>query len=418
MKIPVLFFLLLVSTFTSGQTDTTVYKLYKDRQLLEYRLNRDIINKKLSLPLNDSTEDSWDDTFFALQYLNRKDPWVAGRIRLAVTDLHRRSYGFARALLELLYGQYPNEFRKEILAYLPSISDAKVWTMAAEYLLRKASKEEGRKLERQAHSMLKQNPNNPFYLSFLQNFEDKLKDTIHYHDLFSKDYLPGNVLMISIQRTNRDYPGIVVIRDSSGNFLKNSTGKIFFVPQLARSLSGLPGYLTNGNTPSGILRMDGFDVSKAGAIGPTQNVQLTLPLEFNSLHFLRDSSLTDTILKIDAYRNLLPKNLRNSGSMMEAFYAGMAGRHEIIAHGTTVKPEYYSGKPYFPFTPTLGCLCTNEIWSDLNHLRVSSDQQSLVDAIKRAGGATGYAIVFNINRREAPVTIEEVLELMRKAGNE
>ncbi|RYZ19237.1 MAG: hypothetical protein EOP49_48650 [Sphingobacteriales bacterium] len=180
----------------------------------------------------------------------------------------------------------------------------------------------------------------------------------------------------------------------------------------------MPAYLTNGNTPAGILRMDGFDVSKAGAIGPTQNVQLTLPLEFDARHFLRDSSLTDTILKYSAYRHLLPENLHNSKHLYEAFYAGMAGRHEIIAHGTTVIPEYYSGKPYYPFTPTLGCLCTYETWDDSSQLRLASDQQLLVDAIRRAGGPNGYAIVIDLDDAQSPVTFEEVLQLLRKAGNE
>ncbi len=401
-----------------SQGDTTTYRLYKNRQMLEYRLNKEIINKKISLPLNDSTEDAWDDTFFAIQYLNRKDPWLESRIRIAVTDIHKRSYGFARALLELLYGQYRDEFKKEVAAYLPTVTDEKVWAMAAEYLLKAASKAERKKLEELANRKIKENPLSPFYISFLQNFENDETGNEDLREFFEKNYLKGNVLMISVQRKNRDYPGLVLVRDSSGNFSKDSMGRLFSVPQLARSLSGLPGYLTNGNTPTGILRMDGFDVSKAGAIGPTQNVQLTLPLEFNARHFLKDSTLEDTVLQYAAYRNLLPENLRKSKNLYEAFYAGMAGRHEIIAHGTTVIPEYYSGKPYYPFTPTLGCLCTYETWNDSTQLRMESDQQMLIDAIKKAGGPSGYAIVINLDDSQRPVTVEEVQQLLRKAGNE
>src|SRR5690606_33184307 len=115
---------------------------------------KEIINKKLSLPLTDSTEDLWDDTFFALQYLNRKDPWVESRIRMAVTAIHKRSYTFARGLLEVLYGQYPGTFKKEISAYLPTIANEKVWTMAAEYILQNASKSEREDMQEMARKKL------------------------------------------------------------------------------------------------------------------------------------------------------------------------------------------------------------------------------------------------------------------------
>ncbi|RYG27777.1 MAG: hypothetical protein EOO01_40845, partial [Chitinophagaceae bacterium] len=166
-----LFFLATLPLLAVSQADTSTYRLYKNRQMLEYRLNKEIINKKISLPLNDSTEDAWDDTFFAIQYLNRKDAWLESRIRIAVTDIHKRSYDFARALLELLYGQYPGTFKKEISAYLPTVSNEKVWAMAAEYVLQDASKSERKKLEEQAHQKIRENPHSPFYRSFLQNFE-------------------------------------------------------------------------------------------------------------------------------------------------------------------------------------------------------------------------------------------------------
>ena len=85
-------------------------------------------------------------------------------------------------------------------------------------------------------------------------------------------------------------PGIVMVRDANGNFITDSTGMYFSVPQLARSLSNLPGYLSNGNTPEGIFRMKGYDVSTNGFIGPTVNVQLTMPFEKTPAHFYADSS--------------------------------------------------------------------------------------------------------------------------------
>ncbi len=56
-------------------------------------------------------------------------------------------------------------------------------------------------------------------------------------------------------------PGLVIIRQKDGIFVADSSGNIFNVPQLARSITNLPVYLTNGNTPQGIFAMHGFDVS-------------------------------------------------------------------------------------------------------------------------------------------------------------
>lgn len=93
--------------------------------------------------------------------------------------------------------------------------------------------------------------------------------------------------MFSIQRKNRDYPGMVVIRNKEGNFVRDTGNKIFSVPQLARSMSNLPGYLTNGNTPEGIFKMHGFSVSLNKFIGPSPNIQLSLPVEMRPQQFLR-----------------------------------------------------------------------------------------------------------------------------------
>ena len=92
----------------------------------------------------------------------------------------------------------------------------------------------------------------------------------------------------------------------------------------------------------------------------------------------------------------------------------MAGRTEIIAHGTTVNPEYYTNQPYYPLTPTQGCLATKETWSTLDGKRIESDQQKLVNAVKVAGGADGYCIVIEIDDQQKPVGIEEILPYLNQ----
>lgn len=411
-------FFVCVSMTAVAQVPDTLPFLYKDRQQLERTLVKNVIEKNLSLPLADSTESRWNSAFFALQYLQKHTPWIEHRIRYAITEMHKCSPEFQRGLLELIYGMYPQTFHREVEALLEQTDHSKVFAMAAHYLLLQPQSGMRETLMERVTARMLSLQGNPWMEQLLFHLRDEPVLIPDASSFLQRDYLPGQVLVISIQRKNRDYPGLAIVRNRAGEFIKDSTGKLFTVPQIARSLSGLPGYLTNGNTPEGLLRMDGYGISKAGAIGPTTNLQLTLPMEYDARHFYRDSIQVDSIGNIDLYRKLLPEAWRDYFPVYEAYYAGKAGRHEIIAHGTTVKPSYYRSKPFYPFTPTLGCLCTNESWDDATGQRLESDQLKLVHAVEKAGGPDGYLIVINLDDQHLPVQPEEILALLKRAGQE
>lgn len=411
-------FLLLFPLNTVAQIPDTLPFLYKDRQQLERTLIKNVIEKNLSLPLADSTESRWSSAFFAIQYLHKHTPWIEHRIRYAVTEMHTRSPEFQRALLEVLYGMYPDAFHKEVKALLEETNHSKVFAMAAHYLMLQPKEGLYKTLMDQVTANIRQLQGNPWMEQLLFHLQDAPERYPDITPFLDPEYLKGQVLVISIQRKNRNYPGLAIVRNRDGHYVKDSLGNLITIPQLARSLSGLPGYLTNGNTPEGILRMDGYGISKAGAIGPTTNLQLTLPMEYDARHFYRDSIQVDSIGNIEHYRQLLPESWRNHFPIYESYYAGKAGRHEIIAHGTTVKPSYYRSKPYYPFTPTLGCLCTNESWDDATGQRKDSDQLKLVHAVEKAGGPDGYLIVLNIDNQHKPVQPEEILDLLKNAGQQ
>ncbi|MEO5984830.1 MAG: hypothetical protein ABIP80_04955 [Ferruginibacter sp.] len=389
----------------------------KNRQIFYDRLVNQTINKNLNLTLSDSTEDRWEDAFYALELLGKRNDAIDEKIKYAVVNLPQRSTSFQRALLELLYTNYQQLFTKDVMALYKSIAHPKIFAMCGEYLLA-GSKTSSEKNQLLSIALARTNDmKGPLLSQLMYNIRMSGKKTLppSFHTFLKKDYLRGNSVVISFQRKNRNFPGLVMVKDTSGNFVKDSSGNFFSVTQLARSINNLPGYLTNGNTPEGVFRMDGFDVSKGSMIGPTPNVQMTMPFEYNARHFYRDSTLPDTIENIELYKNLLPKNFRNYYPMQQSFFAGLAGRTEIIAHGTTVNPEYYAGLTYYPLTPTMGCLCTKEIWSGQNGRRMYSDQQLFVDAIEKAGGPTGYVIVINIDDKQSAVTLKDITPILNLA---
>jgi len=419
-KLLLVFIIAATSIENFAQPAAPVFKdaIARNRERIYNHLVQNTITKNLSVPLTDSTEDMWEDAFYALELIRQKNIWVNQKVKFAVDDMLHRSIHFQRSLLELLFSNYQEVYSPQVKTLFENTIDPKIFAIAGEYLLNaintSAEKNALLILAKKRSGIFPESPHSSQLIHNIIHYGKK-SITPSFQSFLKKDYLKGNTLMISFQRMNRNYPGLVMVRDSSGNFIKNSNS-YFAVPQLARSISNLPGYITNGNTPEGIFRMDGFDISRISMIGPTNNVQLTMPFEFNAFHFYRDSTLSDTIGNITLYKNLLPKNFRNHYPMHQSFYAGKAGRSEIIAHGTTIDPSFYTGMPYYPLTPTIGCLCTKEIWSMENGKRLESNQQLLVDAITEAGGPYGYAIVINIDDKQSAVTLEDILPFLKLAG--
>lgn len=379
----------------------------ENRQKL-YRSLVNSINKNLSLPLTDSTEENWMDAFYSIELLRYKSPWVENKLHVAFAGIENRSGFFQHALMECIFDIYPGEFEKEARSLFGATTSDKCFAICAEYLLRKNS---------QDHDVLLAilPGRNSAVINGLWNHVAQPKQAFPpLKDLLHQPFFEKAKVVFSFQRKNRNYPGLAVIRDSAGKFAEDAYGNIFSVPQLARSISNLPGYISNGNTPQGIFRMHGFGMSKSIFIGPTANIQLTMPGETSLQHFFNDSTIIDSVWTNDWYKKLLPNSWNAYIPFYESFFAGMAGRTEIIAHGTTVDPSYYKGTTYYPLTPTLGCLCTKELWSETDGKRLQSDQQKLVNALEKAGGADGYYIVVELDDQQKPVSIEELLPYLKQ----
>ncbi len=417
-----LFFLCLNGT---AQTEPIPFALNttKENRAKEYRnLVNNSINKNLSLVLCDSTEEYWEDAFYAMELINYRSPFADNKIQSAFVSIKKRSIGFQRAALELIYTLQIKNYTSAVHKLLLQTSNSKIFAMCAEYLMLCGNsitlQSEITDLTNKKIDSVKERNDYAILRSLVSRLADKIPGKtiadINLQKLFAPDYLSGNVIVFSLQRKNRNYPGIAIVRSKNGDFIKDEKGNIFSVPQLARSITNLPGYLTNGNTPQGIFRMYGFEVSRSAFIGPTENIQLTMPVETPNRHFFKDSLMADTSRTKELYEKFLPETLRSYEPLYESLYAGMAGRTEIIAHGTTVNPEYYKNKPYYPLTPTQGCLTCKEIWSTVDGKRLESDQQKLVNAVKAAGGADGYCIVIEIDDQQKPVSLQEILPYLNQ----
>jgi hypothetical protein len=236
-------------------------------------------------------------------------------------------------------------------------------------------------------------------------------------ELFRHQQVVKKKAVYSFQRHNRDYPGLAIVQNADGSFMRYADGRLMVFEQLARSASGLPYFIPDGNTPQGVYSIQGTAVTYNKLIGPTPNLQLIMPYErkWNTYFQLADSvSWNSGYDALWSYLQLLPPSMRSMPSVTEAFYAGKSGRNSIIAHGTTIDPEYFRNKPWYPLTPTMGCLCAKEIWNITNGKLLESDQFNLVNAFSATAGNKGYLYVIDLDNQKKPVSRMELERVVRE----
>ncbi|RPI64010.1 MAG: hypothetical protein EHM44_04020 [Ignavibacteriales bacterium] len=375
------------------------------------------INQSLSFPLNDSTEDKYMSAFWAIELLQYRNETSDTAIKNSLKDFHNRSSEFQRALLEVIYSLYQNEFNREIFELIKTLNNPKLLAMCVRYLKNTTEIESLKKLTEDFSMKFLNADENPIISMLKYDLNTNFRSTTKLPpliDLLNNGFGSDKLVFFSIQRLNRDYPGLLIIKKPDGKFLRDESGEIFSVSQLARAITDLPGYITNGNTPEGILSIQGTDFSKNVFIGPSPNLQLVLPYEV-SLQKYFHSEINDSIWNKKYYADLLPESWKDYFPIYESYYAGKAGRNEIIAHGTTIDPEFYKGKSYYPFTPSLGCLTTKEIWSGENGKLVESGQIKLMNALSYLKSDRGFFIVVNIDDTHLPVTLDEIKDLILNA---
>jgi hypothetical protein len=81
----------------------------------------------------------------------------------------------------------------------------------------------------------------------------------------------------------------------------------------------------------------------------------------------------------------------------------------MLMHGTTINPEYYRNHPYYPGTPSAGCLVAMEYWSKPDGRLMHSDQLTLAKAFTAGGIDQGYLVVVELEDRPTPVNLADVV---------
>ncbi len=400
----------------SLQAIHTDFVLQHQRNVFDTYMREQTIETTFDLPLDSNSDYDYGSACMAAsQFMIKNEAVKAGfeKIYRAYPSLE---FGTRRAWLEAVYGLYPNDYLNQFKKLLINEAQPKLFCMMAAYIYRAEPSAATKQM-----LLTRMQQNFPAYITspilrelkkYLNGFTAKPASMPQVAELFIYQQQLQQKIIYSFQRKNRDYPGMAIIQNPDGSFVRDSSGNLLTIAQLARSASGLPYFITNGNTPQGIYSITGTAVTHNNFIGPTPTIQMLLPFE-NDFMYWRDEydSSKDAFTN---YLQLLPPSWRNYAPLTEAFYAGKIGRTEIIAHGTTLDPQYFTGQPYYPFSPTLGCLCTKEIWDGVTGRPVSSGQIDLVNAFLSTDGDTGYLMVLQLDDKQEAVSKAELEKLVEE----
>ena len=371
--------------------------LRSDRTITEARdtfhenLINETIDAALRTPLSNSTEGLWQGAFWAMELSGYTSALTDSAVQYAMESFTNHSPGFMRSLLEVVYTLYPKIFQAEMRELKPLLNSAKLYAMAINYLLQANPALQADTLLLDLDMLYPDWSHDPILLSLVSSLTDSMASP-PISDLLHAELILGLPVLFSLQPDNRDYSGVLIFRDSKGDFLRNDSGELFHIKHLARAVTNLPWYLTNGNTPPGIYSIQGLGHSENVFIGPTPTVQTRMPFETDLATFMHNPELKQ-IWDQQHYSDLLPPSWQDYFPIWGSFFAGQAGRSEIIAHGSTINPEYYRDFPCYPLTPSLGCMTAFESWSPTTGELIESGQLELIHTLESLDMTTGLLVV-------------------------
>jgi hypothetical protein len=416
----------------------TTFVLQQERLALARKLRDENIRAGFAQPLTTATEKAWRGGLWAAGLLQQRDATLREAVRTLLQAYVSISDETRRQTLEVAYGLFPNDFAAEMTSITQITSSPKHFAMAALHLMRQRGG--GRKAWPELASVMQQRfpqwRTEPILLALEADATQgrasgrPMEPPPPLSGLLSPDFAPGRPVVFSLQRRNRDFEGRAIVRRADGRLVRKPDGKLFSVGQMARSISSLPGYITNGNTPQGVFTIVGLGVARTNKfIGPTPFLESVLPVEAPPDAWFHDPALAGTSWSLEMYLSFLPPGpWRHAPAMLEAWRAGTAGRSEMLAHGTCIDPAYYRGMPWHPNTPSLGCLTALEVWDGVTGQATRSDQLTLVQAFVAAAAnrdlaevsanpidqPKGYLVVVEVSDDQRPVTAADAERIVRQ----
>lgn len=377
------------------------------------KLQQQIIGKALATAPDSAGEAAWKGAFWGMGMSHTYSPAIRQGLERCLQVYAQRSPSFRRGLLEAIYTLDTASFIPQLKEVYATETQEKLVAMAGCYLQR-AGESKG-VLDFQLRHRFPAWAESPLLSQFMAGLRQEPAEAVKYRpslpELLAHQRTHGRTVVYMLQRTDRNQPGLALLQRPDGSLLRDAEGKLRTFRFLARAASNLPAYLSNGNTPQGVFSLQQMGQSDNVFIGPTPTLITELPFEVPVERFFHTPAAAEGSAEswtMEHYLQLLPPSWQGYRPMQQAFWAGKAGRGEIIVHGSTIDPDFFRSEPYYPLTPSLGCMTALELWEDGK--RGTSAQAELLQAV---GEARGYLYLLELDNRPAPVSVQEVEHLLQ-----
>jgi hypothetical protein len=392
------------------------------------------------LPIDSEGEKNWGGAYWTAGILNYDSLTVQESLAKAFAGFPELSSNFRRVVLQSAFTLYPTQYLPEVEAALRYADSPKAFAIAATYILRNRRNPETVALVESELNRLFPEGHKDHLAPQLEALREviavdprqQILDRPPLVDLLGAPLIPGKPVIFSFQRLDRNYPGIAVVRKPDGTFVRNSNGGVFQISQHARSRTNLPGTITYGNSPEGIYSIKGSGIASNEFIGSVPYLWSRIPVEADPQDYFFESipDALQPLLKApekagenpgwttELYMELLPASWKEYRPMYEAWWAGLAGRSEMIIHGTTIDPEFYELEVYYPHTPSAGCMGALEFWAQEDGSLVYSGQLELLKAFTSTMTDKGTLVIVNLDNKPFPVRIDDVISDILRAEEE
>ncbi|MFK8137120.1 MAG: hypothetical protein AB8E15_02055 [Bdellovibrionales bacterium] len=222
------------------------------------------------------------------------------------------------------------------------------------------------------------------------------------------DSIVDRTRLYMVCRHDRSHPCMKVLRDVNGQWVENEDGSIWSQGSLGYSRKKKPFYKTDGDTPSGVYKLNGVmpSANRTTAFGKFRRI------------------IMDFIWTTNRTNKFLPQSQISKDWWNQANIARDAGRNLFRIHGTGMKNRRTRSN-YYPFVGQRGCVSTREgTYDGVKFV----DQRKLLDKMMEAQGLDPiYAnetkirsifYVININDNNTAVTKDEVLSYIEVASEQ
>jgi hypothetical protein len=229
-----IFILLVVSCFLLEQISIAqtrredIYSdfvFYNKRQRLEKDLRENIIAKAFSQILTKDNEHKFESACWAICQFQFRNATIEDGFTKMIASYDSLDYDTKRAFLEAVYAMYPIEYKEQVEAIIAKETHPKLFSICAVYLYRA-----DHSIERSNSIKIRMVEQFPDYdstdllieLERFLNYQPagKANSIPPLHDLIRYQKEMGNKIIYSFQRWNRDYPGLAIVQNADGSFVR------------------------------------------------------------------------------------------------------------------------------------------------------------------------------------------------------